>query len=148
MTAQLPEAEIVRQFQSCIHCSQVVVAQYAEAFGYNREKCMHMAAPFAGGCFQGNTCGAVSGAMMVLGMACGFSKPWSLEENHQLRELTAAFQEGFSSRCGSLICRELTGFDFSKPGEYEQALEANVLFQRCPRYVNTALALLAELLEG
>ena len=67
LTAQ----QILDQFNGNIHCSQIIVSEFAEEFGYDRNEAMKLANPFGGGMFGGDTCGAVTGAMMVIGMKYG-----------------------------------------------------------------------------
>ena len=98
-----------------------------------------MAAAFGGGMFRGDTCGAASGALIVIGLACG-------NDPQQLKEKTALFQEKFTRRFGSTICRDLLGHDFSKPGQLELAAAEGKLLNFCPQAVAAALEILEEIL--
>ena len=57
---------------------------------------MHMAAAFAGGMFRGETCGAVTGALMAIGLACG-------GDGQRTEELATAFQAAFIERFGDAL---------------------------------------------
>ena len=143
---KLEKSEIVRQFQGCIHCSQVVLTQWAEELGYSREEASRMAAPFGGGNFRGDVCGAVAGAMIAIGMRYGHDTVGDVEGDAAMKEKVAAFLEKFMAKHGSNTCRELCGFDFSKEGEFTKALESGVLFEKCPVYVQSALEILDEIM--
>ena len=67
----LTKAQVTDLFKSKIHCSQIVLGEVAEELGYGREEAYKMANPFGGGCFRGDTCGAVAGAMIAIGMKYG-----------------------------------------------------------------------------
>jgi len=59
--------EALALFSSGFSCSQAVCAAYAEDLGMKRSDALRVAAGFGGGIGRtGGTCGAVSGAIMVL----------------------------------------------------------------------------------
>lgn len=146
MGTTMEKSEIIRNFSGYIHCSQVVVKQWAEELGLDEETMVRMAAPFAGGCMEGNVCGCVCGALMLLGAEYGYCELGDAQGSARLAEKCREFKEKFADKYGSLICRDLTGFDFSKEGELERARESGVMMQRCPDYVNYTLELLDEML--
>ena len=51
------------------NCGQCLLERYAEGFGFDREDTDRIAACFGGGLEMGQTCGAVAGAVIVLGLA-------------------------------------------------------------------------------
>ena len=142
----LSKDQINEQFKKSIHCSQLVLAEWAEELGYDREEALRMAAPFGGGMFRGDTCGALAGAMIAIGMRYGHCKPGDVEGNAKMMEKVAAFQKRFTEAKGSTMCRELIGFDFSKEGELAKAMESGKVFELCPGYVQTALEILDEIM--
>ena len=48
--------------------------------GYDKDEASRMAAPFGGGMFRGDTCGAVVAAMIAIGMRYGHSELGDEEE--------------------------------------------------------------------
>ena len=138
--------QIVYGFKQCIHCSQLVLAEWATELGYDRDEAMCMAAPFGGGMFRGDTCGAVAGAMIAIGMRYGHCLPGDTEGNAEMTKKVGAFQEAFIARKGSTICRDLVGYDFSKEGEFEKAVASGKVYELCPGFVQTALEILDEIM--
>lgn len=138
--------EILELFAGKIHCSQIVVGQWADELGLDRETVLRMAGPFGGGCFHGDVCGCVAGALMVIGAEYGHFEWGDEEGNTRMIEKIAEFKARFADNCGSLVCRELTGFDFSVPGAFDQAREAGVFVSHCPNYVNAALEILDDIM--
>ena len=58
------------------NCSQAVFSTLAEPLGFDRSLALKIASPFGGGIGRtGETCGAVSGALMALGLQSGYSEP-------------------------------------------------------------------------
>lgn len=50
------------------NCAQAVVVSFAEEMGLTEEQAFQLASHFGSGMRHGSTCGAVTGALMVLGM--------------------------------------------------------------------------------
>ena len=132
--------EIMAKFAAGGQCAQCTLVPWADGLGYGEEELMRMAAAFAGGMFRGDTCGAVTGALMALGLAYG-------DDPALVAEKTAQFQEAFISRFGGTACRDILGYDFSKPGELEKARESGKMLTDCSGFVRYASELLQELME-
>ena len=73
----MEKKEIAELFMKGIDCSQVVVGAFAEELGITTEEAYKMSAAFGGGMGLGETCGAVVGAMIVLGLNMDTAK-WSI----------------------------------------------------------------------
>ena len=142
----LTKDQINKGFVECIHCSQQVLMEWAEKLGYDRDTAARIAAPFGGGMFRGDTCGAVSGAMIAIGIKYGHCKPGDTEGNAAMMEKAAAFQKEFIARHGSTICRDLVGHDFSKEGELQKAMENGKVFEICPGMVQSSLEILDKIM--
>lgn len=147
MSTKIDRTEIVTNFRKRIHCSQLVVKQWAEELGLDEETMVRMAAPLAGGCCGGNVCGCVTASLLLIGAEYGHYLPGDFEGNERMMEKAAEFRTAFEEKFGSLICKELTGYDFSKEGQMDEALASGTLFERCPGYVNGALEILDAMLE-
>lgn len=101
-------------FNSNNNCSQAVLAAFADTLGLDESTALKLASDFGGGIgCTGGTCGALTGAVMVMGMRYGTAdspdKTTKLEVYRKVRRLT----EEYKLRTGSTICRELLGFDMS-----------------------------------
>ena len=131
--------EVMAKFAAGGQCAQCTLVPWAEALGYDEDELMRMAAAFAGGMFRGDTCGAVVGALMALGLAYGDDPALTAEK-------TAAFHAAFLERFGATACRTLLGYDFSKPGELEKARESGKMLTDCASFVRGASEILQELL--
>ena len=131
--------EIAAKFANGGQCAQCTLVPWADALGYGEDELMHMAAAFAGGMFRGDTCGAVTGALMALGLAYG-------DDPALVAEKTAQFQAAFVERFGGTACRDILGFDFSRPGELEAARESGRMLTDCAGFVRYASELLQELM--
>ena len=68
-------------FLSGCSCSQAVFAAFADDFGMDQDTALRLASSFGGGMGgMRETCGAVSGMLMVAGLKWGYSEVGNLEK--------------------------------------------------------------------
>lgn len=128
-------------------CSQSVLMTYAELFHLDPETAARIAAPFGGGVARrGNTCGAVNGAFMVLGLKYGHSSADDLESKEKTYQSVQNFISHFKERNGSIRCMELLGLDISTPEGLQYAYDTQLFTTRCPSFVIDAIEILDQLL--
>jgi len=133
------------RFAQGFNCSQAVFSAYATQLGIDHETALKLASPFGGGVVrQGNVCGAVTGALMVLGLGRGNATLENKDNNYLVAE---EFIKRFQEQHGTILCRELIGYDLSVPDELLQAREENVFVNACPGFVRDATKLVADFLE-
>ena len=65
------EEKALSYFQDKFHCSQSVLAAYAEELGLTEEQALKIAYCLNSGMRKGEVCGACSGALLVLGLKYG-----------------------------------------------------------------------------
>ena len=68
-----------KYFEQKYHCSQAVLAAFAEELGLTEEQALKLGGCFGGGMCKGEVCGACAGALMALGMKFGQSDIEDLE---------------------------------------------------------------------
>ena len=126
-------------------CSQAILAVYGQPLGLSRKTAMQIAAGFAGGMRQGETCGAVTGAFMVLGLRHAGNKSETAAGRADVYARVAEFAKRFRSQNGAIACRELLGCDISTPGGLKEAKERNLFKTTCVKMVEDAAAILEEM---
>lgn len=133
-------------FEEGFSCSQAVVCAFAEEFGMDKETALKISGAFGGGMAQmGETCGAVTGAFMVLGLRYGRINAKDLETKEKLYSAVKDFVEKFKLQNGTIVCRELLGFDISTPAGRANAQQQNLFKTLCPTLVATSVEYLEEL---
>jgi len=147
MTNRDPVEVAVALFDQDYACSQALLLAYASRLGIDRSTAARIAAPFAAGmgCL-GRTCGAVTGALMVLGLHGGPESPNDQETKERLYEMVRAFIVRFQERHGTVVCNELVGHDISTPEGLEQARAEGVFDRRCPGLVRDAAEIVGNIL--
>ena len=127
------------------NCSQAVFTTYATEAGREEELALKLATNFGGGARKGELCGAVAGALMVLGLKHGHCDANDLEAKAQAYATAEAYMNRFIDRNGSVVCRELLGYDLTDPAERKIIQDKNLFKTKCPEMVRNAVQILEEM---
>ena len=138
--------EIRGLFLQGIDCSQVVTGEFADEMKLDQDQARKIASCFGGGMMCGETCGAVTGALMVIGMVYGHSREGDQEQKDLMTAKTAEFKKLFLENYPSCMCRDLLGHDISKPGEMDRVLEKGLLTEFCPCVVEDVIRILEKMI--
>ena len=138
----------VQAFSGGLNCAQAVATAFAGDYGMDEAVVRKFACGFGGGLSHtGRTCGAVSGAVLVLGLARGTAVPGDREGKERCYALVREFLRRFGDRHGSVDCTALVGYDLSDPRGLEAARKAGVFSTRCTLYVRDAVEILEDILK-
>jgi len=131
-------------FERGYSCSQSLLCAFSGLLGMDEETAIKIASPFGGGIArQGETCGAVTGALMVLGLKFG---PKAGESNDSAYNISQEFLRRFQEQHASSKCKQLINFDISQPEELLAAREAQVFHKTCPELVRSAAGIVNSML--
>ncbi len=92
--------------QGC-NCAQAVLLAFSEELGLSKELAAKIALPFGGGMARGETCGALTGALMVLGLSESGSVPPAPEDKAASRQRAKQIAEIFEKAYHTTLCREI-----------------------------------------
>jgi C_GCAxxG_C_C family probable redox protein len=106
--------EAGKAFLSGYNCAQSALKPFAAEAGLDETAGLRIASCFGAGMARmQETCGAVTGGFMAIGLRSGFSRPDDQQARdavlRQSKELAARFGEKF----GSLRCRDILGCDLN-----------------------------------
>ena len=127
-------------------CAQAVLAAFAPEVGLSQEQALRLASSFGGG--MGGlreTCGAVSGMLLAVGLLYGYDdvENLALKRAHYARVRLLA--ERFREENGSILCRELLAGAGQAAGEEPSARTAAYYKKRpCAELVACAARLLED----
>lgn len=134
------------RFDQGFSCSQSVFSAFAPQFGLSDEIASTIASPFGGGIARlGETCGAVTGALMVLSLKFG---PIMNESKDGIYLVSQEFIRHFKEKHKYLTCKQLINFDLSQPEELELARKSLVFKDVCPFLVKTAAEIVQSMLTS
>jgi C_GCAxxG_C_C family probable redox protein len=126
-------------FINGFNCAQAVFSTYAEEFGIDRTTALKISCGFGAGMGRRQeVCGAVSGAIMLIG--CKYGK--TIREDNAANDLTykhvRELSEKFIAKHGSTSCKELLGCNLQTPEGQQVFKENNFKELKCSRYVHDA----------
>lgn len=135
----------VATFRNGINCTQAILSAWGARHGLDRETALKLGGAFGSGMNMGETCGAVTGALMVIGLRhAKVSTAGFLSRDRTERE-TREFIERFKARNGTVLCKELLGCDLGTSQGRAAARRDRSFKTRCPKFVRDAAEILAEL---
>ena len=137
----------VERFKGGFNCAQSVLAAFAPDLGLPEAVALKLAVPFGGG--MGHTrgaCGAVSGAVMALGLRFGSNVAGDKEGKERAYTIARRFIEEFRARNNGVLCPELLGCDIATPEGYAAAKEKQLFTTLCPKLVRSAAEIVSAML--
>jgi C_GCAxxG_C_C family probable redox protein len=134
-------------FEEGFNCAQAVLSAFGPDLGLEESMSLRAAQSFGGGiAHRGELCGALSGALIALGLRYGKTEGADDASRDRTYAKAAELLTRFEERFGSCHCRTLIGYDLTDPAQYAMAKESAVFRETCPRFVTEAAALLETLL--
>lgn len=150
-TEELSTEDRVAEALSLMHeygsCCSGVFAAYAPELGMEKALAGRAGRGMAGGIGGlGNVCGAVSGAVLVIGLKTTSEDNTNdmqaaLDTKDTVKEFIARFEKQHSS----IKCKELLGYDISTQEKIAVAMKENA-FVNCPKFIESAVTILDDIL--
>ena len=134
-------------FSNNFNCSQSVLTAFAPDFGIDEKLALMLGTSFGGGARNGEICGAVSGALMVLGLKYGHYNAADNEQKSRAYQIAVEYTKRFKALNGSIVCRDLLGYDLTKPDEMACIKEKGLFGTVCPKMVESAVKILENVLD-
>ena len=130
------------------HCSQALFGAFAEDFGLDLKTAFKISTCFGGGMRQGGTCGCITAALLVIGMALGFYDAQDQEREVYGNKKTEEFIRLFTERMdGAVNCRDILGRDISKPEGIAAIRSEGLILQKCPKAIHISIEILEDMLK-
>lgn len=140
------QEKAIQNFET-MNCNQAVLSVFGPQYGITEEECFSLGLSFGGGMArQGKTCGAVTGAYLVIGLWCARQSPDKSFQKKLAVEKVAEFNKMFEANHKSLDCKTLLNYDLSKPDEAIKAGELGLFDTICPKLVGSSAEILTEIL--
>jgi len=128
-------------------CGEAILLAGLESLGHKTKLAPDIALGLGGGVgLQGKTCGVITSAAMILGLAVG-----AVEKDYKKKKMATfkaagKFAKDFEKEFGCTDCRKLCGLDLTTV-EGRKKLMASVKAQRCCKLVATGAKMLAKSLQ-
>ena len=103
-------------FRAGYNCSQSLLGAFAGDFNIDLSFALKLSSGFGGGMGRlRETCGAVTGGIMVLSLKYGYCHVDAYDEKSKLYKIVQDFVADFKSELGTSICRELLNTTDNNP---------------------------------
>jgi C_GCAxxG_C_C family probable redox protein len=134
-------------FKSGFNCAQAVFSTYSDNFGINRTDALRISCGFGGGMGRKQeVCGAVTGAIMLIGCKHGKTKQEDTTSTDETYKLVRDLSDKFTAKHGSILCKELLGCNLTTPEGQKTFKDQNMKELRCSRYVHDAVEMIEDIL--
>jgi len=136
------------QFESGFNCGQSVLTAFSEDLELDKDLAQRITSGFGSGMGRlQQTCGAVTGAFMVLGLHCSREGSGCSDED-KLYALIQRFNEKFKQlNHGTTQCRELLNCDLNTDEGQNIFYDSDLGNKVCQVCINSSVTILRHLLE-
>lgn len=136
--------EAVITFKEGFSCSQAILLNYGRQFGLDETTAKKIARSFGGGMARTcQTCGAVTGAYMVIGLAIDNQDEKLAKESTYA--LVKEFDRRFKDLHGDVNCQGLLGCDLGTI-DGQDYFKSNNLIDKCTGFVRDAGRIVEDLI--
>ena len=137
----------VNYFSQKLHCSQAVLAAFAKECGLTEEQALRIGSCCGSGMRKGEVCGAVTGALMVLGLLYGQKCAGDTDGRQLSDKVNDLMMDRFKEKCGSYLCNDLLGFDVRTKEGLQYCRDNKLFTEFCPKMVAAAVDVVEEIIQ-
>lgn len=127
------------------NCCQSVLAAFSDLTGLSEQASFDIGGGFGAGAGTGELCGAVSGAVMALGMVTPVDPADPVGSKKRTVALSKELQKRFAEKFGALRCQDLLQNKFT-PDDTTPAARDMGLTGHCDIMIVTAVEIVEEML--
>lgn len=120
------DRKVIENLTLCGNCAQTTFLTLQEQFDLEDGAILKALTPFPGIALRGETCGAVTGSLMALGLIHGRDKENLNDWQAYLKSLppTRRFCRRFEEELGSTMCGHIVEAEFGQPFDLADPVEA------------------------
>lgn len=142
-----PEEAVAIMTEGRGNCAQAVLAVFSEELGIEPPAAFKLAQGLGAGMGRtGGVCGAVSAAIIVIGLKAP-PADGSAVQRERVYARVQDFTRQFVERHRSINCTELLGYNLGIPGERAEARRLGVTDRVCPAVVASSVTILEDILN-
>ena len=139
----------VQIFDRGFNCAQAVLCSHCEKYGLAEDIAKRVSCGFGAGMgYNSEVCGAVTGALMLIGLKNGKYLESDNESKEKTYNFVKEFIEKFKKEFGTINCTELIKYDLSKKENLLRAKSSGIFNELCPVFVKRSVELTEEILEN
>ena len=144
----MKKADSAAEYNSLYNCTQSVLAAYAGDYGLDLDHALQVAVGFGAGMGRHqDVCGAISGAIIVLGLASEFKEEDRRPKINEVYDKVYRYVDEFHAKYGTIKCLELLDGCVLKSDEGQKLFRETNKKEKCRDYVRFCCELLDRYLE-
>jgi C_GCAxxG_C_C family probable redox protein len=133
----------LKTFNESYNCSQAVFTTFTDELGLDKKTACKVAGAFGGGVARnGEVCGAVTGALMAIGLKYWNEELSPADAKTEVTGIANKFIEEFKSKHKSIRCKELLDADLSTKEGRQKMKDENLHEKICSKLVCDATEIL------
>jgi C_GCAxxG_C_C family probable redox protein len=137
----------LKNFDGGFNCAQAVLSAYGSGLGLEPTQGHRVSQSFGAGMARmAGPCGAVTGALMVIGLKHGKTEAKDESAKERTYALALEFVRRFKAKHGSMTCLGLLGHNIGTARGMKALKKLNFHKNICPKYVKDAVLILDKLL--
>jgi C_GCAxxG_C_C family probable redox protein len=135
-------------FKNNYNCSQSVCTAFSQDFNLTDDQALKLSCAFGGGIArQQQICGAVSGALMVLGLKYGRGVNDDVSKKTESYKKAHEFMNEFKKKHNTVNCKELLrGLDMNNEEDAKKIGELRLYETDCVAYVKDAVGIVEKMI--
>lgn len=138
----------IDSFRSGLNCAQSVVSAYTDELNVDNRLAMSISCGFGGGMGRlQETCGAVTGAFMVIGIYNCKKYSDNKDRKEESYAMIQRFSDKFKSINGATDCKTLINCDLKTEEGHRYAKENNLFEKVCEKCISDSVGIIEELIE-
>jgi C_GCAxxG_C_C family probable redox protein len=143
------KSKVISSFREDRNCSQAVLLGFADRFQIQEDHALGIASGFGAGMGRlQRTCGAVSGAYMVIGLYAGSNSTNNTEVKEHAYKLIKEYTEMFEHRHGSSNCSDLIRCDLNTPEGQMKFKDEKLGEKVCEQCIKSSIEILDKLMDS
>jgi len=141
------EERAIETFRSGLNCSQAVFTAYSEKLNYDNDLALSVSCGFGGGMGRlQETCGAVTGSFMVLGVHTCKRHTDNKTRKEETYKLVQEFSKQFKQIKGTTNCIDLLRVDLKTEEGNRIAKEKNLFGTVCEKCISDSIGIIEKLI--
>jgi C_GCAxxG_C_C family probable redox protein len=143
------EEKAIEYFRNKFNCSQAVFTAFGTENGLSENDCLRLGCGFGGGMGrQQLTCGALTGAVIALGLKYGKALNDPEEKKSETYAMTRELFAKFKELNSSTVCKELLrGLDMNDPDDHKRIMDLKLFETLCEKYVADSVNITQKLMK-
>ena len=138
--------DVIRIYNQGYDCAQCIVKAMEGKVEYDEATAMKSISSMGMGLLEGSICGAILGALAVIGLRYGSSGPDPSSKGVIILK-RAQFLMEFKKKYNGLTCPEIMGLDVRKDEDNLRAFKEGIYDHFCPNMAADILEILEKIIE-